>query len=204
MRGSDGTVPESLVRARVNYTAVGASASPELMRFPPAGFSPLERTVRIGHGAARWAFAVDELMTWRVKLGVPGFSVARQAPPDPSPEGMPGAESVYDASGEPYASPGETVVVTVGAGPFRVREPVRVISVIDEPDRRGFSYGTLPGHPLCGEEQFTVERRPDGGVWFTVRSFARPGEGWRLLAPAIAVARRIVANRYAAVLARPI
>lgn len=30
---------------------------------------------------------------------------------------------------------------------------------IDEPDRQGFAYGTLPGHPESGIEQFTLTRR---------------------------------------------
>lgn len=30
-------------------------------------------------------------------------------------------------------------------GPVTVREPVRVVAVVDEPDRRGFAYGTLDG-----------------------------------------------------------
>ncbi|SIP67631.1 hypothetical protein BN9982_740001 [Mycobacterium tuberculosis] len=39
-----------------------------------------------------------------------------------------------------------------------LRAPCRVVYVIDEPDVRGFGYGTLPGHPVSGEER--RERRP--------------------------------------------
>ena len=40
--------------------------------------------------------------------------------------------------------------------------------------RRGFAYGTLPGHPESGEELFLAERE---GVetWAEVRAFSRPG-----------------------------
>ena len=49
------------------------------------------------------------------------------------------------------AGPG--AVVVVGLGP--VRAPARVVYVIAEQDRRGFAYGTLPGHPETGEELWT-------------------------------------------------
>ncbi len=48
--------------------------------------------------------------------------------------------------------------VLVGFGPLRA--PCRVVYVIDEPDRRGFAYGTLPGHPESGEELFAVRYDP--------------------------------------------
>ena len=48
--------------------------------------------------------------------------------------------------------------VMVGLGPLRA--PCRVVYVVDEPDRRGFAYGTLPGHPETGEELFAVRYDP--------------------------------------------
>jgi uncharacterized protein (UPF0548 family) len=51
--------------------------------------------------------------------------------------------------------------------------PARVAYVVDEPDRAGFAYGTLPGHPEAGEEAFIVLRQ-GGRVWFRVVAFARP------------------------------
>jgi uncharacterized protein (UPF0548 family) len=61
-----------------------------------------------------------------------------------------------------------------------VRETVRVIRVVDEPRRRGFAYGTLPEHPLRGEEAFLVEWRDDDTVELVIRSFSRPSNllGW--------------------------
>jgi uncharacterized protein (UPF0548 family) len=44
----------------------------------------------------------------------------------------------------------------------------RVVDVVDEPDRFGFAYGTLPVHPDQGEESFTVALLPDGGVVFEI------------------------------------
>ena len=91
---------------------------------------------------------------------------------------------------------GLTVALTVGAGPARLRAPVRVVYVVDEPDRQGFAYGTLPGHPERGEELFLVERTEEGVV-AEVRAFSRPA--WSLLrvaGPAGRVAQRLAARRY--------
>ena len=42
-----------------------------------------------------------------------------------------------------------------------------------EGDERGFSYGTLAGHPESGEERFTVRLLPDGDVVYEIRVFFR-------------------------------
>jgi len=51
--------------------------------------------------------------------------------------------------------------------------PGRVVYVLDEPDRVGFAYGTLPGHPERGEEAFIVVRA-EGRIRFEVLAFSRP------------------------------
>lgn len=66
------------------------------------------------------------------------------------------------------------MLLGVGAGPISVRVPCRVVYVTDEPARRGFAYGTLPGHPESGEEAFVIDRRRDGTVTFTITAFSRP------------------------------
>ena len=53
---------------------------------------------------------------------------------------------------------GAELTVRAWIGPVRMTAPTRVVYVVDEPDRRGFAYGTLPGHPESGEELFLVER----------------------------------------------
>ncbi len=78
-----------------------------------------------------------------------------------------------------------------------LREPVRVVSVVEEDDWCGFAYGTLPGHPVLGEEAFLVHRASDGTVSLTLRSFTRPGRGaWRLAFPAVLAAQRFYRWRY--------
>lgn len=81
-------------------------------------------------------------------------------------------------------------------GPFGA--PCRVVYVIAEPDRRGFAYGSLPGHAVSGEEMFGVRYDPgDDGVYSEVVAFSRPAKWWsRMGSPALALAQRIVTARY--------
>jgi uncharacterized protein (UPF0548 family) len=82
-------------------------------------------------------------------------------------------------------------------GPVSLREPVAVVAVVTEPERRGFAYGTPDGHPVPGEEAFVAYRATDGTVWLTPRSLARPGRGpWRALYPVVVVAQRWYRWRY--------
>jgi uncharacterized protein (UPF0548 family) len=82
------------------------------------------------------------------------------------------------------AGPGVRLTVTLG--PFTV--PCQVVYLIDEPDRAGFGYGTLPGHQESGEEAFLVERDADGRVWLRVTAFSRPVRWPTIVAGPIAVA----------------
>ena len=54
----------------------------------------------------------------------------------------------------------------------------RIVSVLDEDDERrryGFTYGTLPDHAECGQEQFTVGwDRNDDSVWYDILAYSRP------------------------------
>jgi len=76
--------------------------------------------------------------------------------------------------------------------------PCRVVEVVDEPDRRGFAYGTLPGHPETGEERFIAERDPaTGEVTATICAFSNPAT-WvtRLGGPAARLVQRVMTRRY--------
>jgi uncharacterized protein (UPF0548 family) len=86
--------------------------------------------------------------------------------------------------------------VLVHLGP--VVAPCRVVYVVDEPDRRGFAYGTLPGHAVSGEELFLVRYAPDTGqVSAEVAAFSRHGTWWsRLGAPVTSLVQRVVTDRY--------
>jgi len=57
---------------------------------------------------------------------------------------------------------GAVAVLRLGWVALGVNAPVRVVYVVNEDRRKGFAYGTLPGHPESGEEAFVVELRDDG------------------------------------------
>jgi uncharacterized protein (UPF0548 family) len=156
------------------YQAVGATAGAEL----PDGFRHDHHERRLP-GAGSFERAKHGLKRWAAHEG----AGARVFPGE-------GVEN------------GETVLVDLGSGPLHVVAPCRIVYVIDEPDRFGFAYGTLPGHPECGEESFLVERRRDDSSVFRIRAFSRPAHPLvRLGAP---VARRVqvrITRRYLAALA---
>ncbi|MCW4384600.1 DUF1990 domain-containing protein [Salinibacterium sp. SYSU T00001] len=208
----------------VTYAAVGATQTQEALAFPPAGLRPFEKRVRIGTGPARWEFAWRATLSWGIKIRS-GFEIElTETPPEVregsySPVGFDEsgtpvepatvedepAEVAYGPDGLPFVQPGDSVWLILAVGPFRFREPVRVIYVIDEPNRKGFAYGTLPGHPLSGEELFLVDLDDDGAVWLTLRSLSQPASTrWRLAAPLLSLAQRMLRRRYFAALTGPV
>ena len=101
-----------------------------------------------------------------------------------------------EASDVPLVS-GTVVVLRWGPGPLSLSIPCRVVRVVDEPDRRGFAYGTLPGHPEAGEEEFLLERDQDGRVVFTVRAFSRPASrAARWSGPVGRATQQLMTRRY--------
>lgn len=117
----------------------------------PPGFAELRRTRMLPVGADFDA-AAGALLSWQVHaragLRVAASSLAVEA--------------------------GAVVVLRIGVGPLVVSAPCRVVYVVDEPDRQGFAYGTLPGHPESGQEEFVVERGADGRVEFSITAFSKP------------------------------
>jgi len=205
----------------VTYGAVGATQAPDLLQYPPRGYRPLERRIRIGHGPERWEYAWMRVMSWGIQRGA-GFRVT----PVPAPAAATSAAYlpvVFDADGNPVkpatvGAGGEVVFTAEGDALVRAGDtgmlkpplwprafPVRVVYVIDEPERRGAAFGTLPGHPLAGEELFVVERRDDDSVWLTVRIFSRPSGGfWRVVRPALRLVQGVLVRRYLAELTGPL
>lgn len=101
------------------------------------------------------------------------------------------------------AEAGAEVHLRVGIGPLRILAPCRVLWVIDEPDRAGFAYGTLPGHPESGIEQFTVTRSATGGVRFHLDAVSRPGTWYAQLgAPFSRLLQEVFTRRYLRALSR--
>jgi uncharacterized protein (UPF0548 family) len=164
--------------APLTYAPAGGTAPADTAWTPPPGWRAYERIVELGSGDPLWAEASVAVLAWGVKIRS-GFTVAPA-----------------DGDGLRVA-PGRDFRLTARVGPVVVREPVRVVAVVERPDRCGFAYGTLPGHPVSGEEAFVVSRTDDDVVRLTLRSLTRPAAGpWRPLFPALLVAQRLYRRRY--------
>jgi len=139
---------------------------------PPPGYRHLGFVSQVGAGHQRFEEAADAVMHWGMQRGA-GLRV----------EASSAAVEV-----------GAVVLVKMAF----LKAPCRVVYVIDEPDIRGFAYGTLPGHPESGEERFVVRRDPTtSAVFAEVSAFSRPATWWsKAGGPVVSVAQRIIANRY--------
>ncbi len=195
----------------VTYGAVGGTEAVDLLYYPPKGYRPFERVVRLGSGDERFHSAVMSLMTWGVQRGS-GIQVTetREGTGEQysgvvfNDDGSPAelqqhreSETVFAEDGSPYIVNGMTAVLKVPVGPLNFSAPVRIVRVVDEQKRVGFAYGTLKGHPESGEEFFAVEQADDGSVWFVLRRFSRPATGlFRGLAPLLRWQQRRYTKRY--------
>lgn len=92
----------------------------------------------------------------------------------------------------------ETVVLMrLGLGALSLKIPCRVLDVVDEERRRGFMYGTLPGHPEVGEERFLLEQLDDGRILFTITAYSRPASPLaKLGGPINRAAQSFMTKRY--------
>lgn len=138
----------------------------------PDGYHHVNESARIGTGRARFEEAAHRVMRWGMLRGA-GARVTRSTE---------------------VAQVGSVVVV--GLGPARA--PCRVVYVIDEENRRGFAYGTLPGHPESGEEMFAVRYDPaDEAVYAEVVAFSRHATWWSKAAgPVTSLLQRFMTKRY--------
>jgi uncharacterized protein (UPF0548 family) len=59
----------------------------------------------------------------------------------------------------------------------------RIVGVVDDDDRFGFAYGTLPVHPERGEESFVLDRRAST---FTVEAVSTEAHPLARLVPPVA------------------
>jgi uncharacterized protein (UPF0548 family) len=50
----------------------------------------------------------------------------------------------------------------------------RIVYTIDEKNKFGFAYGTLPGHLEKGEECFWIKRDKKGNVFYYIKAFSKP------------------------------
>lgn len=69
---------------------------------------------------------------------------------------------------------GVTVAAVIRHLGFWSVNPARIIRVVDEPRRFGFTYATVDGHAEQGHEQFLVEWLDNGEVWYDLHAFSLP------------------------------
>lgn len=139
---------EQLRNADLTYSEVGFTRGDSM----PSGYGDLRRSLELGSGTERFNQAAQVVLGW---------DMHRRA-------------GLRVRTSNEQAVEGAVAVLRLGVGVLGVDAPVRVVYLIDEPRRKGFAYGTLPGHPESGEEAFVVELHDDGAVTFTITAFSRP------------------------------
>jgi uncharacterized protein (UPF0548 family) len=138
----------SLQTQDLSYEEVGATQGSL-----PHGYRHVSRTEIVGRGIDDFERAARALNGWDMHRGA-GFLVAATSR---------------------TAEVGGSVLMAAPFGLLGVLIPCRVVATVNEENRRGFVYGTLPGHPELGEESFTVRRDPPGHVSLEIISFSRSG-----------------------------
>jgi len=164
----------------------------------PAGYGRVEHWVAVGTGAETYEQLAREILRWGIQRGA-GLTVGLPSGSDPG-----GAASAAEA-----VQTGTRVVCGFGVGPLRLPVPCQVVWVEEpapvvvgpdggtEPQRAGFGYGTLPGHPASGEEAFLARLGADGTVHFGLLAFSKPsGFIYRLGQPVTRLTQRLVTRRY--------
>ncbi|WP_427885345.1 DUF1990 family protein [Kribbella sp. GL6] len=175
---------DDLAGLEFTYDEVGCTQYDET----PEGLHRLEYRERIGDGDEVFQRAADALLAWRMQRAAGLPMTATDAPPKV------GTNSLG------VLGPG--LLSRRLQGRLGLPVPCRVVWTVNEPDRIGFAYGTLEGHPESGEESFLVTRAPDG-VYVAIRAYSRPATWYtRLAGPVTRKAQHYAATRYAAALRR--
>ena len=152
-RSRDLVTAADLDRARSlepTYAEVGSTLSRSL----PNGYRHDRESIDLGRGDERFSLGCAAVRAWAAHT-----YIGARVFPDDAP--------IQVAS---------TVIVALARGPFVLVAPCRIVWVVEEANRFGFAYGTLPGHPEIGEESFTVVHDSDGTVRFEIVAFSRPQE----------------------------
>lgn len=131
----------------VTYEAVGATADR-----PPERYVVDRTREVVGHGVADFATARQALIKWRQ------FEV--------------GWLEVWPT--DAALDVGTVLAIVARSTGLWWLNACRIVYVVDEEDRFGCAYGTLPSHAASGEERFLVERDAEGDVWYDVLAFSRP------------------------------
>jgi len=166
----------SLARQPFSYREVGATASAL-----PTGYHHVRRSDVIGHGRGAFAAGAEALMTWQMH---------RRA-------------GLHVNASDERARVDVVALMRLGPSWSVVRVPCRVVYEVEEDRRRGFAYGTLPGHPESGEESFVVELMPNDDVVLHITAFSKQARLYaRAGGPVSRLVQRFMTDRYVRALRR--
>jgi uncharacterized protein (UPF0548 family) len=154
--------------ADLSYAPVGHSGTG-----PVPGFGWLRRSRMLSRrdfeGASR------DLLTWQIQRRA-GLAVR---------------------ASDPVLREGTVVLMRLGTPRLGLDLPCRVVSVVEEPDRCAFAYGTLPGHAEAGEERFELLRHPSGEIELSITAYSRPASTLaRLSGPLGRGVQAVMTRRY--------
>ena len=145
------TLLDARAELSVSYRASGGSA-PD----PPRGYQLDCYGLELGSGRELYLRACSALRSWRM-FAIPGVELCSPTVP---------------------LEVGRSVAVLAKLGPFWSIHPSRIVSLVEDApplERFGFSYATLPGHALEGEERFSVAWSSDTDrVRYEIVAHSRP------------------------------
>ena len=139
---------ESQSSLDVTYSGIGSTQGT-----PPSGYVVDHTRAKLGEGKAAFQTAQAALRNWA------HFQLGWVEPcwPDTPIE------------------PNQIVAVLARVFGIWSLNACRVIYVVQEEEKFGFAYGTLPDHVESGEERFNVEWNPDDdSVCYDILAFSRP------------------------------
>jgi uncharacterized protein (UPF0548 family) len=136
-----------------SYNEVGMTRHP---RMTAAGYTTDHNRIRLGEGSLVFDAAIDALKNWQ-HFNLGWLNVSSTKIPIES---------------------GSVVGLLTSYAAFWLLFACRIVYVVNEngtTQKYGFAYGTLPEHPECGEERFTVEwNTSDDSVWYDILAFSHP------------------------------
>lgn len=169
-----GSLSEQQSDENLSYPEVGISlGGPDL-----AGYHRLREVREVGKGEATFSAAERAIRGWAGHKHLGAVLEPNQPPLEPD----------------------QTLVQALRVWPIWVTAACRIVAVVDEENRFGFAYGTLPHHPERGEESFLAVRDPGTGlVRLEINASSRPNTFVaRLGGPLGRLFQRWMARRYLA------
>lgn len=165
-----------LAAGELNYPGIGSTEHGQ----PPEGYRSSVSQAYLGDGLETYQRVAQGILTWELQRRS-GLRVRTESD---------------------VVVPGARVVSGFGVGPIRINAPCEVVWVRrsapgEVPQSAGFAYGTLPGHPVRGEEAFEVSLDAGGRVFLKITAFSRYSN-WLYAAGGVlaSAAQRHTTSRY--------